>query len=156
MRLLLLASALYLLACDADKIAQLEKENKELQAKLGSLSQRSLLDLQEKCATQARIEYNYEGWSKKPLVSYFNHYNRELNKCFIAVYANGDKLIRGELYIGIYVSDAFEGKNFGEFYGVVGKPERSPVSCMTLSPTGEETFCHSKDEFDVAIKRFME
>ena len=64
MRWLLLCSLLLLSGCNTEKIAQLEKENKELQARLAAQEGRNLLDLQEKCSKQARSEFNAEGWNR--------------------------------------------------------------------------------------------
>lgn len=140
--------------CNTSRIAELEKKTKDLEMKLNSSQQSSLLDLQSKCSSQADAEYKTQGWGNKGTSSYINHYNRRLNKCFLQVYVFGT-VINRQLYGSTYVTDAFEGKTYGTYYGKSGQDEK-PNLCTTTSLTGEDTFCHSEYEFKAAIKQYME
>jgi hypothetical protein len=157
MRCLVVLLSFGLCACNTDKIADLEKQNKELATKLEAVAKQNNLDLQSKCAAQARVEFDSEGWDKRTsTVSYINHYNPRLNKCFIEVTVVNNQLIHGVLYHSIYVSDAFEGKDYGSYYGRATIPEGQPTLCDITMPSGEETVCHSKDEFTAGMKQYIE
>src|SRR5260370_24897783 len=114
MRWLALSTMLLLSACNADRIAQLEKQNKELAAKLEAVSKQTSLDLQERCAKQARAEFKAEGNEKDQMTSFTNHYNARLDTCFMEVTSSAGSG-KGKAYgPSIYrsVSDAFEGKSY--------------------------------------------
>ena len=155
MRHWLLQSTLLLSACNTEKIAQLEKQNKELAAKLESASKSGILDLQEKCAKQARELFKSDGWEKEKMASFTNHYNQRLNKCFVQVESTHDGT-----WTSTFVADAFEGKGYGQYYweSVRGKKywEVPPFRCKVMSLGGEETDCHSDEEFKTAMKQYME
>jgi hypothetical protein len=151
-RLLLLPLVLLLGACNSDKIAQLEKRNKELAARLDSLSNGSLLDLQGRCASQSRSIFKDQGpWSKGVSVTYTNHYNQRLGKCFIEIHATTPG--KQGIFASTWISDAFERKDYGEYYAVVS---HTPTSCTIRSLAGEETSCQSEEEFTEAMKQYME
>ena len=61
MRLLPLFSMALLLGCNADRVAQLEKQNKELTAKVESMSKAASLDLKGECAAGAE-SYFRQRW----------------------------------------------------------------------------------------------
>ena len=55
-----------ILGCDnLERIAQLQKQNRELTAKLESVSNAMSLGLQEKCSKQAREQFKLDGWDKE-------------------------------------------------------------------------------------------
>jgi len=60
MRWIVFPAVILLPACNTDKIAQLEKQNKELVAKLDAVSKKTSMDLQERCAKQARTHGDYK------------------------------------------------------------------------------------------------
>src|SRR5437870_4299927 len=72
---------------DNDRIAQLEKQTAELQAQVKIQQQAADLDLQAKCANDARVWFNenYHGDKNTTLLDFSNHHNKALNKCFILV-----------------------------------------------------------------------
>src|SRR5882672_5999537 len=73
---------------DKDRIAQLEKQTKELQEQVKQQKEMASFALQEKCSEAARKAYAAEGWDKPKIdtsSSYTNHYNKKLNSCFLAV-----------------------------------------------------------------------
>ena len=81
----MLLTAVGLCGCNDTKIFQLEKQNKELTAKLDAVTKQSSLDLQEKCAKQARAEYNAQGMEKEQIAGFANHYNSTVDKCFMEI-----------------------------------------------------------------------
>ena len=162
LRALLSVSMFLLSACNTDKLAQLEKQNKDLAAKLEAVTKQTNLDLQEKCAKQARTEFTAQGWKKEDMTSYTNHYNSKVDKCFMEV-TNSSGSGTGKSYVPtVYriLSDAFEGKVYGEYFWQNGTGKKywevPPLMCKVTSLKGEETFCKSTEEFDELIKQFME
>lgn len=144
--------------CNQDKIARLEKENKELAAKLDAAVKTANLDLQAKCAQEARLAYNESGLKKDALSSYTNHYNRTLNKCFVMF---GTLKSEGNgLTVYKSIMDAFEGKGYAEYYwsNPQSKPgwEVKPTVCTVTLLSGEDQNCESVEEFEQLIKVYME
>jgi hypothetical protein len=130
------------------------------------LSATANLELQEKCAKQAREQFkldrrDYEedaakaGAAKEDYAVFTNHYNEKLNKCFMVT----ESQVSGTTTYK-FLSDAFERKLYGSYNWqmVPGKKywEVPPRTCTVTLPTGEEKICHSSDEFDELIKYYME
>jgi hypothetical protein len=160
MRWLLLSLLLFLAACNTDRIAQLEKQNKELAAKLDAVSKRTTLELQERCAKQARAEFKGDGNDKTPMTGFVNHYNAKLDKCFMEVTNSSSS---GKSYVPtIYrsVSEAFEGKVYAEYFwrNDEGKKywEVPPIMCKVTLLDGEERFCKTTEEYEELIKVYMQ
>ncbi len=74
--------------CDnSERMARLEKQNQELQAEVSKSRATTDYDLQSKCSQDARSWFN-ENYSRDKdtiLLDFSNHYNKNLNKCFIVV-----------------------------------------------------------------------
>jgi len=84
------------IGCGQDeKIASLEKQNRELKAEVDKSHATADYDLQAKCSKDAKTWFN-ENWSRDKdtaLLDFTNHYNKSMNKCFILVeyhYTLGD------------------------------------------------------------------
>lgn len=107
-----------LLGCtDNQKLEKLERENRELRAKVATLPANASLELQEKCAKQARIEFVAQGWNKERLTGFTNHYNSIVNKCFMEVESHGAASQTPFVpTISRTITDAFEGKGYAEYY----------------------------------------
>ena len=83
----MIVGILALLGCDSEKIAKLEKQNQGLQDQLKKQQVTANLDLQAKCARDAKAWFK-ENWvadKTTVLLDYTNHYNQKMNKCFIEV-----------------------------------------------------------------------
>jgi hypothetical protein len=156
MRGFLLLSLLALLTgCRPDKTTQLENQNRKLAARLGPVSQGALFELQGRCAEQARKAFKDQGpWGVGVSATFANHYNQHLNKCFIEIHASS--VGKKGTFTSIFVSDALEGEDYGEYSGVVTLPEVPPADCRVTSLSGEERPCRSLEEFRAAMKLFME
>jgi hypothetical protein len=145
---------------NGERIAQLEKQNRELTAKLEALGKSKTLDLQEQCAKQAEEVFKFGKWDKESLADYTNHYNATLNKCFIEIQSMDAKTAPPDIFTNKTVSDAFEGKGYGEYMWKSDRVKKywevPPLQCRVTLPSGEERFCHSSDEFDQLIKQYME
>jgi len=150
MRFLALAPLLTLLGCSSDRIAQLEKENRELRVELESVK----LDSKERCSRQARIEYEALGWKeeerKGTLVHLTNHFNTKTRTCFMLI----DSIIadRTGALLTMGLMDAFEGKSYAKYAG----KGNNLVTCKVTLSTGKESDCHSSDEFDSLVNPYME
>jgi hypothetical protein len=137
------------------KLNNVEKENQELAAKLNGVTKGASLELQKKCADQSASEFKTWGWNKKPLAGYINHYQRNLNKCFVRI-----EDLESSNHVpatSITVSDAFEGKVYGDYYEWINtEGKKEPSICRVTLLSGEAKFCHSKEEFDQLVKVYME
>ena len=153
MRFLPLFQIALLCGCNADKIAQLDKENKELRANL------TTIELQEKCSRQALSEFKdigYDGPEYKTAeksANLANHYNADLNKCFMEVDTSDfTKSTIDDNYSDITISDAYERKEYAAFALI----SYDVVDCYVLKSSGEKQRCKSVDEFKELIRQFME
>jgi hypothetical protein len=135
----------------------------QLTTKLSATSTTASLDLQEKCANQAREEFKREGWeelkSKGGLNDFSDHFNPKVNKCFVLIESTDPKN-DGTVFVSKTLSDAFEGKLYGEYNWKSDKVKKywqvPPFMCKVTLPSGEEKICHSDDEFDALVKQYME
>jgi hypothetical protein len=148
-------------ACNQDRIARLEKQNQELAVKVDSVRKAGTLDLQAKCASQARVAFNESGLRKEErggLSGYTNHYNRTLNRCFVEF--SDTKPEGNGLATYKSVQDAFEGKVYGEYYwsNAQGRPGMAvkPTVCTVTLLSGEDKYCESDKEFEELLKVYME
>lgn len=145
--------------CDADKIARLEKQNHELEAQIQKQQAAATFDLQERCAEQSRKTFNDLGFKAKDLASYENHYNEKLNKCFIEI-RNSTPSSDGRMVVSRNVSDALEGKVFGEYIWQSDKVKKywevAPLMCKVTLPSREDRLCKSEDEFKELLKPYLD
>jgi len=90
----ILCLSLLLSACaseqDEERIPQLQKQTKSLQAKLEVRPQTEALDPQAKCATDAPVWFSVN-WRRDKntfLLDSLSHYSKSVNKCFVLVQHN--------------------------------------------------------------------
>lgn len=156
--LLVIAVAILGLFAYAQTVAlrQQRRRVQELTAKLDSVPKTASLELQGKCAKQAQ-EYLSQ-FQINDLVDERNHYNVGLNKCFVETRTASSQF--GNLTTSKILNDAFEGKEYGNFILVVplnkAEWQVAPAECRVTLPSGEQTICHSSDEFDALVKQYME
>ncbi len=134
----------------------------ELTAKvtIGEANAKShLLDYQEKCAEQARKAFNDLGFKPNDMAGYENHYNAQLNRCFVSV-QNTDTKYAPTIWTHKTLFDAYEGKEYGDYswHTVENKKywEVPPFMCKVVLPSGDDQYCKSDDEFEKLIKTYME
>jgi len=110
------------------------------------------LEYQEKCAEQARQTFRDIGYAEDESVTYEDHYNAKLDKCFILI-RNVDAKGHGTIWTYKTLLDAHEGRTYGNYrrHSVKGT-----FLCKVLLPSGEPQFCESDDEFTELIKIYME
>lgn len=159
---LLVASVAILGAIALSQIAALRREReqtRQLNMKLAAMPKTPSLDLQEKCATQARKEFNELGWNKNAMAGFSNHYNTRLNKCFMQIQNTDTRSVKGAILTSRAVSDAFEGVVYGSYIWSTEKGKKywevPPLECKVTLLSGEEKSCHSSEEFDSLVKQYM-
>jgi len=114
--------------------------------------------LQEKCATQAdkvfrQLGYQLNGTNSTDVLQ--SHFNPERNKCFMTIetLAHDGTQTR-------YLLDAFEQREYAEYFWMVDAVKKywdnPPKICKEIPIAGDETPCHSDDEYKVIVKRYME
>ena len=122
-------------------------------------SQQHSLDLQEKCADQARKEFALSGYKPKDLAGFENHYNQKLNKCFI-LYQATTPATGSTVFVNKTLNDAFEGKNYAQYAWKSDEHKKywevAPFVCQVTTPSSEEKFCHSTEEFEQLVKPYMQ
>ena len=113
------------------------------------------LDLQERCARQAREEFNLEKWGKEESAELTSHYSVALNKCFmLTTWVDIPKTPKGAYGVHRALRDAFERKTYGDYGEHSDKGHIFLCEVKTLS--GGTKTCASSDEFDVLVKPYME
>jgi hypothetical protein len=156
----ILAPALVLSACNFDRIAQLEKENKELKVQIDQPRQVADLDTTAKCSASAQhfFEVNYPGpYKKGTFLSQRNHYNRSLGKCFVAITYNFGSTSR---YFASFVTvyDVYENQEYAQLsQDVLYEPERDPglAPYILHQCRVAENKCQSPNEFDEYLQPLM-
>jgi|SRR5580704_3788174 hypothetical protein len=150
----------YLVHSQSSTLKQQQEEIKELGARVQAMPKNATLELQEKCAKQAREEFNVDGWEKEKLAGFSNHYNVALNKCFILIENTDTKTTPGTIWTNKTLTDAFEGKVYGEYMWHSDKVKKywevPPVRCKVTTLSGEEQNCASSGEFDALLRQYME
>jgi hypothetical protein len=119
LRLFLVVTAILATACDQDKVAQLEKANKDLRTELDKQKQIIDLDTQGKCANAAKqyFQEEFSADSSTILLDHHSHYNKPLGKCFVMVeWHYTDKYSKtGSWYNLIKLVDAYQRDEYGTF-----------------------------------------
>jgi hypothetical protein len=143
--------------------AELRKQQQRvdgISAKLESLPKTASFDFQERCAKQATEEFRRQGYATHQMADFTNHYNSKLNKCFMEIQETDAKTVRGSILTLKQLADAFEGKVYGNYIWSTQKNKKfwevPPLECTVTLPSGEQTLCHSSEEFDRLVKQYME
>jgi hypothetical protein len=120
------------------------------------------IDLQEKCASQAKRAFEQSGYQNNEMAGYFNHYNHKLGKCFVETQSTDAKTTPGTIWTYKVLSDAYEGKIYGTYswHTVENKKywEVPPFDC-SMYPDGNDSslkICKSDAEFDNFGSTFLE
>ncbi len=116
------------------------------------------LELQAKCAKQAKTAFDEQGFKARDMAGYQSHYNGRINKCMIHV-ENRTFVDKGNSDIRT-VFDAFENKEYASYMwssdGSKKFNEVSPMLCEVKLESGEKQKCQSQQEFEELVKRYME
>jgi hypothetical protein len=145
--------------CDTEKIARLEKENKELREKQTVAE----YELREKCSRDAKAWFN-ENWGSgrdkdTMLLVYTNHYHNKMNKCFIFVeYHYSTYMKNGSWANDMMLWDVQENSQYGEYSEThtIFRPQVSlEPQDMLLSCTVYGKQCKTKQEFNNLVWPYM-
>lgn len=161
LRMLLLAILAFGTACNQDRLARLEKENKELRVELAKQKQFTDLDVQGKCADAAKKYFREEFSSDKStiLLDHYNHYNRELGKCFALIewhyYDTNSKT--GSWHNMIKIVDVYERDEYADFsdYTEVAFSPTPSSKNSVLTCEVDDKKCSSMEEFHRLSAHFM-
>jgi hypothetical protein len=132
----------------------------EVTARVEPTSKTANIDLQQKCARQARDAFLHDSLvslePNDPLTEFTNHYNSQLSKCFILI--TKTILSPRDHTSSEYreLSDAYEGKNYGLYNSSYGSGRSTISMCSVTLPSGEKKACRSSDEFNDLIKVYMQ
>jgi hypothetical protein len=153
MRLLILLLAVGLCACNDAKVAQLEKENKELRKQVDDAKHVDLAT-QAKCSEAAK-QFFRENWlprdSATILLEYTNHFNISLGKCFISVewHYNEAGSRNGGWFNTFQLSDVYENAKYAHMsehhWATYGANPETHVDVVDCVVTGDK--CSSKDDY---------
>jgi hypothetical protein len=143
--------------CNTERLARLEKENRDISVRLEAVTKAANLDLQEKCAKQASSVFRPMGL-KSASADYTNHYNPKLNRCFITVSITAT--VGSMPTVNMWVQDAYEGKGYAEYVWINRHGQQywevKPDTCKVTLLSGEEKTCESQEEFEQLIKVYMD
>jgi hypothetical protein len=144
-------------------LEQQRRQVQELTAKLDSAPNTATLELQDKCATQARERFNLDWEGRPPTgVTFTDHYNPQLSKCFLlTLYVDNDiKYLPGKTGISRALYDAVENRQYAEYFWIGEKNKKysdvPPSTCKVTLQSGEERICHSSQEFNTLLRQYME
>ena len=128
------------------------------QRQIGDISSKaraSSLDLQEKCAKQAALFFK-DQWAQEKMAVYENHYNQQLDKCFVMVHNTSN--VSGTFVMSSELDDAFGRTSLGAYVHFadhtgsdVGKPK-----CFFTPPSGGTMTCNAEKEFKELVKAYMQ
>ncbi len=148
------------IGCGQDeKIANLEKQNRELKAEVEKTHATADYDLQGKCSKDAKAFFkeNLAGAKDAVLLTFRNHYNKPLNKCFILVeyhYSIGEKPSWANSMTLWDVYENLEYAKYAETHMIYFKPsphtEDKVVSCES-----SDKKCKTGDEFNELVNSFL-
>jgi len=160
MRFLVLLLAVSLCACNDAKIAQLEKETKDLRKQLDEAKHVDL-STQEKCAaaSQRFLQREYPPDKDTITLTQHNHYNQQYSKCLVLIEwhyygAGGSKA--GSWYMVITLFDAYENGRYAQFskFTSIGE-NREPHETMYACEVDDKK-CASLEDFNKALQPFLD
>lgn len=108
------------------------------------------LEMQAKCAAQARVAFKDMGYKPDDPVGYANHYSEKLNKCFMKVEFSGPTPPSNSLFTHKHLLDAYEGKTYGDMFASWDETRNQPhmMTCKVTPLSGSEQNCQDEAEFD--------
>lgn len=148
-------------ACNQDRLARLEKENKELHAEFEKQKQLVDLDTQAKCARAAKQYFReeFQPDSSTILLDHHSHYNKSLGKCFVLIewHYREEVSKTGSWYNIMKLADAYERDEYGRFslyteitFDPTLKSEERIYECEVAG-----TKCDSIEQFNKLSTQFL-
>lgn len=121
------------------------------------------LSEQKMCATQAKKFFNetaYSDNSRHPLKNEFtSHYDAANKVCYVRIdYTKFDTRSKSNS-VGIYVFDAFEGRNLASYIQILDREWKNigkePTECWVKPINGSRTNCSTEEEFESLVDRLF-
>jgi hypothetical protein len=160
---LLVGCAVLLVAtgCDtSERIAKIEKQNKELEAQVSKRDAAVDYDLQAKCSKDAKVWFhdNWQSDGDTVLLNYTNHYNKAMNKCFVMVeYHYTTDKATGSWANLMSLWDMYENAQFADFaehHYVRYKPKiETSEELITCKVAG--TKCTAIEQFNSLVRPYL-
>ena len=142
---------LLLCGCNRDRIANLEKENQELKARLAQETMSRNYD-QVKCLQEARtfFEGRYRRDKSTIFLNYMNHFNRHENVCYVVVEWRAGNAPFG--WTGsMTLWNTQKGSRVGAFFANESSGGKERVSKCIVNGIS----CETLDEFNKLVQPFM-
>ena len=143
-----------------NQIEQQKHQIADVTKKLAEMPQNGTLEQQANCAKRADFVFKDGGWKPEDMATNINHYNPQMNRCFVEIDNRDVHTAKGELIVGKNLFDAFEGRQYGGYAWISQKDKKywevKPMECWVLSKGGEKQECSSDDEFDKLAKQYLQ
>ncbi|MCX5876291.1 MAG: hypothetical protein NT087_08380 [Deltaproteobacteria bacterium] len=153
----LLAIAMFLgwgLYAEKELSRQQQSHIAELTAKLNDKTASDNLELQGKCAQQAKSMFLQLGYKANAGDAYQSHYNAKLNKCLMEIYTSRFPTVARSLF------DAYDQKPYANYFWIARKDKKfedvPPSNCTFYPDTPSQRFCKSEDEYKAFAAEYME
>ena len=128
--------------------------SRQLSSQLVDKTARENLDLQEKCALQAKkVSEEPYNKAKDDLGAYKSHYNPILRKCFV-IFKNGPFIES--------LMDAYEQRDYATYMWYASdtndksNPLNEPKICNLIPSASDERNCKSYEEYKAFVATYME
>lgn len=137
--------------------ASLHSSGQRIGPKLAALSAAANPDPQAICTRQAREQTERMKQAGAARASFTNIYSDRLKKCFIEIEAIGVSNAGG-FYVNKSLTDA-HGAEYAAYLAFSKRAKESwdvpPSFCEIYLSSGEQTECHSADEFDELVTAYI-
>ena len=116
------------------------------------------MEIQRKCAEDARKWWDDAGWKPNDRANYVNHYSMRLNRCFIDMQSTS--VDKDAFSTSRQILDVLENKEYGSYltYNAGDKKywEVKPLECEVRMENGDMVKCETDKQFSDMIRAFME
>lgn len=117
-------------------------------------AQQHKLDLQERCAAQAKKFFKDDGNDAAQGDTYQSHYSGSLERCLVYTETTRYSPVTTYPFTGKYVFDAYEGRAFAS-YSWAAVPNKISICELALIDQ-EKKFCRTEAEFQVFVRQLMD
>jgi hypothetical protein len=170
--LLVVAVLAWGLTSEVKKNSQLRGQVEQLTKKLTDKSRLEDLQLQEKCAEQAKKVFNEYKSAPLPNIylknpqpreldtEYQSHYNAKLGKCFMEIKSTILDQQGGDASFNRFLADAYERRVYADYMWNSRKDKKywevPPIICKLIASSASEQICKSEDEYKAFVATYIE
>ena len=138
--------------------------NGQLRGQLVDKSKLESLQMQGKCAEQAKKVFHALGYKDAQqngnADTYQSHYNTKFGKCFLAIESMNVTTNPGTQFINRVLLDAFEQREYAEYTWMSRKDKKfwevPPTICKLIASSTSEKICKSEDEYKAFVASYIE